>query len=153
MEAPIPKKCFYAWRSILQSREVIEKCAIWRVRSGHGIDVWKHRWLLDTTYNKIVSPQVESSITRVSELFYPNTRTWDPGKLKEVFYPWVAELVRRIQVSEGCDEDLLVWPLMADGTYSVRSAYRFLASAETSTHPSSSLSLEQQSLWKKNLED
>ena len=52
----IPQKCSYAWRSILQAREVIEKCAIWRVGSGHAIEVWKHRWLPDPTYNKIISP-------------------------------------------------------------------------------------------------
>ena len=93
MEAPIPQKCPYAWQSILQ---VIEKCAIWQVGSGYEIEVWKHRWLPDPTYKKIVSPQGESTITRVCELFYPNTRIWDPGKLEESFYPWEAELVSRI---------------------------------------------------------
>ena len=29
MEALVPQKCSYAWWSILQAREVIEKCAIW----------------------------------------------------------------------------------------------------------------------------
>ncbi|XP_030928675.1 uncharacterized protein LOC115954851 [Quercus lobata] len=94
MDASVPQKCSYAWRSILQAREVIEKCAIWRVGSGHGIDVWKHRWLPNPTYNKIVSPRRESSVSRVSELFYPNTRIWDPGKLEENFYPWEAEMKR-----------------------------------------------------------
>ena len=54
------------------------------------------------------------------------------------FYPWEANMVIRIQVSEACDEDLLVWPLTADGSYSVRSAYCLLASAEASIAPSSS---------------
>ena len=54
------------------------------------------------------------------------------------FYPWEADMVRRIQVSEACDEDLLVWPLTADGSYSVRSAYCLLASVEASIAPSSS---------------
>ncbi|XP_050267990.1 uncharacterized protein LOC126712626 [Quercus robur] len=94
MDASVPQKCSYAWRSILQAREVIEKCAIWRVGSGHGIDVWKHRWLPNPTYNKIVSPRRESSVSRVSELFYPNIRIWDPGKLEENFYPWEAEMKR-----------------------------------------------------------
>ena len=54
------------------------------------------------------------------------------------FYPWEADMVSRIQVSEACDEDLLVWPLTANGSYSVRSAYCLLASAEASIAPSSS---------------
>ena len=43
-------------------------------------------------------------------MFYPNTQIWDPGKLEENFYPWEAEMVSRIQVSDGSAEDLLVWP-------------------------------------------
>lgn len=92
----------------MQAREVIKKCAIWRVGSGQRIDVWKHRWLPNPSYNKIVSPRVEIAITRVSELFYPNTRIWDPGTLAETFYPWEATMVSRIHVTGGCDEDLLV---------------------------------------------
>ncbi|KAL0000585.1 hypothetical protein SO802_014366 [Lithocarpus litseifolius] len=92
------------------------------------IDVWKHRWLPNPTYNKIVSPRRESSVSRVSDLFYPDTRIWDLGKLKENFYQWEAEMVSQIQVSDGSAEDLLVWPLTPDGSFSVRSAYRFLAS-------------------------
>ena len=72
LAALVPQKCSYAWRSILQAQEVIEKCAIWRVGSGHAIEVWNHRWLPDPTYNKIISPLGES-ITQVSELFYLNT--------------------------------------------------------------------------------
>ena len=85
--------------------------------------MWKHRWLPDPTNNKIVSPKGESFVSPVSELFYPKTRTWDPSKLEETFYPWEAKLVSQIQVGEGSAEDLLVRPLTVDGSYSVRSAY------------------------------
>ena len=85
--------------------------------------MWKYRWLPDPTNNKIVSPKGESFVSRVNELFYPKTRTWDPSKLEETFYPWEAKLVSQIQVGEGSAEDLLVWPLTVDGSYSVRSAY------------------------------
>ena len=61
-----------------------------------------------------------------SDLFYQNTRTWDLGKLEEMFYLWEAELVNQILVGEGSAEDFLVWPLTADGSYSVWSAYCFL---------------------------
>ena len=45
-------------------------------------------------------------------------------------------------MGEGCNEDLLVWPLIADGAYSVRSAYCLLASAEANNSPSSSTGIE-----------
>nr|POF09032.1 hypothetical protein CFP56_14973 [Quercus suber] len=107
-----------------------------------------HRWLPNLNYNKIISPRRESSVSRVSDLFYPDTRIWDPGKLEENFYPWEAELISRIQVSDGNAEDLLVWPLTSDGSFSVRSANRFLALADFSSQPSSSSGIEQQNFWK-----
>ena len=140
--APIHPKCSYAWRSILQAREVIKNGAIWQVRSDQMIDVWKHRWLPDPSYNKIVSPRANSTVNLVSELFNSNTRIWDPGKLESNFYPWEANVVNKIQVSEACDEDFLVWPLIMDGSYSVRSVYCLLASTEASIAPSSSTPTE-----------
>lgn len=145
---PIDPKCSYAWRCILQAREFIEKGAFQQVGSGQMIDVWKHRWLPDPSHNKIVSPRANSTINWVSELFYSNTRIWDPGKLESNFYPQEADMVSRIQVSEVWDEDLLVWPLTTDGSYSVRRAYCLLALIEASTTLSSSTPTKQRSLWK-----
>ena len=39
LDAPIHLKCSYAWKSILQACEVINKGAIWRVGNGQMIDV------------------------------------------------------------------------------------------------------------------
>ena len=63
LEAPIHPKCSYAWRSILQARDVINKGAMWRVGNGELIDVWKHQWLLDPSCSKIVSPRAGSPVT------------------------------------------------------------------------------------------
>ena len=35
-----------------------------------------------------------SAVVKVSELFYPNFRVWDPGKLAACFLPWEAKKVR-----------------------------------------------------------
>ena len=94
---------------------VINKGAIWRVGNGELIDVRKHQWLPDLACSKIVSPRASSLVNQVCDLFYPNTRIWDPGKLDGCFSPWEAELVGRIPVNEGWDEDILIWPLTLDG--------------------------------------
>ena len=41
-EALVHPKCSYAWRSILQARDVINQGAIWRVGSDQLIDIWNH---------------------------------------------------------------------------------------------------------------
>ena len=149
LEAPVHPRCSYAWRSILQARDVIEKGAIWRVGNGQLIDVWQHRWLPNPNHSKIISPKASSSVHRVYDLFLFDTRIWDPSCLACCFLPWEAGMVRRIQVYEEGVEDTLIWPLTNDGEYSVRSAYRMLVSAEALLMPSSS-SLDNNGLvWKK----
>jgi len=81
LKALVHPKCFYAWRSILQAREVIEKGAIWRVGNGQLIDVWQHRWLPEPNNNKIISPKVNSLVLQVCDLCPLDTRVWDPGRL------------------------------------------------------------------------
>ena len=93
----------------MQAQDVINKEAIWRVgNNGELIDVWKHQWLPDPACSKIISPRASSLVTWVYDLFYPNIRIWDLGKLEGCFLPWEAELMGRIPISEGWDEDILI---------------------------------------------
>ena len=117
--------------------------------NGELIDIWRHRWLLDLHHSKIISPQANTSINRVSELFVPHTKTWDPGKLALCFLPLEAEIVSQIQVCTVREEDVLIWPLTADDEYSVSSAYHFLVAAEECLVPSSSLLAQDHAVWKK----
>ncbi|XP_030958481.1 uncharacterized protein LOC115980358 [Quercus lobata] len=86
-----------AKQSILTTRGVIEKGAIWRVGSGQMIDVWHHRWLPDLNHSKIISPYTNNDVSWMCDLFLPSTRTWDPGRLASCFLPWEADMVRKIQ--------------------------------------------------------
>ena len=54
-------------------------------------------------------------MNRVSDLFYTNTRIWDPGRLKSNFYRWEAEMVSKIHASEAWANDILIWPLTSNG--------------------------------------
>lgn len=143
LDAPVHPKCSYAWRSISQAREVIDRGAIWRVGDGQKIEVWKQRWLPDPTYSRIVSPRAGSSVVRVCDLFHA------VGRLESCLLPWEADMVRWIHVSDAWTEDILIWPLTTDGEYSVRSAYRMLVEADGQALPSSSSSNNYQTFWKK----
>lgn len=123
--------------------------AIWRVGNRELIDIWRHRWLPDLTHSKIISPRANASVNRVCELFVPNTKIWDPGKLAFCFLPWEAEIVSQIQVFTDGEEDVLVWPLTADGGYSFRSAYHLLVAAEDCLVPSLSSLAHDHAIWKK----
>nr|POE84325.1 hypothetical protein CFP56_60548 [Quercus suber] len=94
-------------------------------------------------------PQTKSSVHQVCDLFFLDTRVWDPGRLESCLILWEADLVKRIQVCEDGAEDTLIWPLISDRDYSVRSAYRMLISVESILLPSSSVSGSNGLVWKK----
>ena len=84
-DAAVPAKCSYAWRSILQAREVVQKGAIWRAGDGLSIKVWEHRWLPNPAHSKILSPRLNSAISQVSELLLPNAQSWNVDLIDHTF--------------------------------------------------------------------
>ena len=136
---------------MLQSREVIHKGAVWRVGDGRKIDIWSHSWLSDVGQSIVISPRIDAGAVKVCDLFYPNSKLWHPGLIQQIFHPWEAEKILKIHVSEVSSEDTLVWPLSQDGDYSVKSAYRLLATEATNGLLSSSggaCSLLWKRIWK-----
>ena len=53
----------------------------------------------------------------ISNLFFTGTRRWDEELFDCNFYPWEAEVINGIHVSQVVDMDMLVWPLTPDGMY------------------------------------
>ena len=121
---------------------------MWRVGDGCSIDIWGHRWLSDQANSTIISRRNNSTVRHVKGLFYPGTRIWDLRLLERMFVPWEVELIKLILVSEGCVEDLLIWPLTLDENYSVQSAYRMLVEEASSQDLGSSSMEGSQKVWK-----
>ena len=113
----------FAWRSILQAREVILKGARWRIGDGASINIWKHRWLDSSGGGQIVSLQLDSSLITIKDLFIPHTKIWNKELINQNFLPWEAESIQSILVSFYPMEDLLIWPRTTDGSYSIKGAY------------------------------
>ena len=148
MEAPIHPRCSFAWRSIFQARDVINKGAVWRVGNGESIKIWEHNWLPDHSNSKVVSPRTNTNTLFVKDLFLEGRRVWDPGLVERIFLPWEAELIQRIPVNEEYVEDLLIWPLTPTGDYSVRSAYQMLETNARRLNSGSSSPDGQSKVWK-----
>ena len=98
--------------------------------------------------SKVVSSRSNSHVTWVSELFLPNSKSWDVELLNNIFYPWEAEEISRIHVSPYCQIDAYVWPLTLNGDYSVRSAYKMLVSEVMASVQASSSTDNSAKVWK-----
>ena len=46
-------------------------------------------------------PKIDVELYRVCDLFYPGTKIWNMEVLQNSFYPWEAEVIRKIYVSEA----------------------------------------------------
>uniref|UniRef100_A0A2N9F4S3 RNase H type-1 domain-containing protein n=1 Tax=Fagus sylvatica TaxID=28930 RepID=A0A2N9F4S3_FAGSY len=56
LEAGVPGNASYIWRSICDSKEVLQRGLRWRVGSGERIRIWKDRWLPSSSTYKVISP-------------------------------------------------------------------------------------------------
>ena len=77
-----------------------KKGAVWRVGDGRKIDIWSHSWLPDVGQSKVILPRIGAGAEKVCDLFYPNSKIWDPGLIQHILYPWEAEKILKIHVNE-----------------------------------------------------
>ena len=97
---------------------------------GRDIKIWSDHWSPFDGGGRILSSQRDLSVNMVHDLLLPGTNLWNEELLELNFYPWEAEAIKNIHVSNHEAADALIWPYTADGVYSVRSASRLLAATQ-----------------------
>ena len=129
---------------------IIGRGAKWRVGNGESIKIWGDNWL-PTTSNLGVHGPLKAGFQDaiVSALIDPFSRTWDPHVLASALSPTEAELVQKISLRRGHAEDVLFWPYVQLGQYTVKSGYFFLKSELRSTPTTDNLpSIQPKPPWK-----
>ena len=139
----------FAWKSILKGREVIKKGVQWRVGTGSLIRIYHENWLPDLYSKSVVSPRdFLGSDARVSVLIDNDHRCWMKETIDNIFLPHEAALILSIPLSLRTCEDQFFWPHNPDGSYFVRSGYRWLMEEELKEEPSTSDLSTTRSIWK-----
>ena len=95
----------------------------------------------------MLSPQWDSSLQMVRDLFLPGSRIWNEELIDQCFYPWEAEIIKGIPISKYAAVDALIWPQSSNREYTVRSAYKLLARLQRQGQVSSSNVEVGKSLW------
>ena len=70
LEVSVHPRSSFAWRTILQARDVINKGVICKVGDEGSIKIWEHNWLQDPSNSKVVSPLNNTNVLYVKELFF-----------------------------------------------------------------------------------
>lgn len=150
MEAKDSQMGSQAWRSILKGRDVIKQGARWRIGNGNSVNVWFKNWLPSLSYPKILSPLIDDAqeIT-VNSFINPFTRQREVGLLNSSFSPTKVELIKKILLSNHFIEDVLFWPYVQSGVYSIKSGYQFLKGQQSQPQVPQDVSAQPQNFWRK----
>lgn len=147
MEAKKGSRASWAWASLLEGRDVILKGARWQIMGGQEVRFWRDNWVSGLPAGHPSPPLLAEANDdyRVVEFIDPISREWKMDLLSDLVPETVCGAISQIHVGHFLSPDNLVWPLERNGSYSVKSGYRWCKNRlPQSSHdrPSSSRSID-----------
>ena len=138
----------FAWKSILWSRDLIEKGSFWRIGNGKSVKIFKDAWL-PSPDGRINSPALYLSPESTGDsLINVALGWWNINLIDLCFYPPEATLIKSLPLCSIPLPDTLVWRAEKSGCYSVKLGYKLLCNFPffDSNRPQGSDSMK--CLWK-----
>ena len=114
----------FAWRSILQGREVLRRGLRWKVGNGCDIKIYTDRWMPRPTSFTIYAPPILGMECRVSKLICQLSRNWKTQLVQQSFYEHDAETILSIPLSARLPVDRMMWHFERSGIYTIKSGYK-----------------------------
>lgn len=127
LEAKLGNNHSYAWKSLMETKEVILQCCRRRIRNGQNTKIWQIPWLPCTINGFITSDMPELlNDAHVSCLVDETNRSWDEDVLKDIFNERDNKLIQQIPVPLRDREDSWYWCSDDKGKFTVKNCYRRL---------------------------
>ena len=128
-----------SWRDIQSSRNLILNHSTFMVGDGSSISILEDKW---GQFSGSLTPKPPRFIENqhVNFLFNSQSRTWDRGKINTIFEEESARKIFSTKIRPHPYKDKLVWTPTKQGIFSVKSAYKVIATQQTGT---------QDPIWKK----
>ena len=109
----------------MTAQMIVQQGLRWQIGNGLNVQVWKDKWLPNSSTYKVVSPRLDSSLAlRVSNLIDLDNRCWKVDLLQQMFLPVEVEEIRSIPLSNTLPPDKQIWTGTSNGLFTVRSAYK-----------------------------
>ncbi|XP_010472251.1 PREDICTED: uncharacterized protein LOC104751896 [Camelina sativa] len=113
----------YAWRSILQGRDLLKKGLLKVIGDGSNTLVWQEKWIQEEHPRAPYRAQIFFDVRlKVSDLRDPSTGHWDVSKIENLFPPGDANRILAMKLAVG-QPDRFIWPYNKAGAYTVKSGY------------------------------
>lgn len=82
LHASPPSYCSHGWRGIIIGRDLLKHHIGWTIGDGESVSVWRDPWLSTSMIKCPIGPATrDTKFIKVAELFLPNEKDWDAGKV------------------------------------------------------------------------
>ncbi|XP_062013785.1 uncharacterized protein LOC133730151 [Rosa rugosa] len=144
-EAELGSQPSFAWRSILQGRDILKAGIKRHIGNGLSTNIWRDPWLMGEDLGAYFS----SRATFVADLFI-SPGVWNVTLLSELFPAYIVQKILTLPLSPRVHEDRWIWGADKKGQFTVKSAYhvarnRILDDVSSISNPSATLWRQ---LWK-----
>lgn len=138
----------FAWRSIWNSKHVLQEGLLWRIGDGTQVKIWRDRWIPSTNSHIIQSPShVLRHDAKVCEIIDADTKWWNIPLIEQIFPVEIVEQICSIPISPLEMQDRLVWAGTSTRHFSVRSTYHLEREQQARLLGSCSDSSLSSSMW------
>ncbi|XP_075480607.1 uncharacterized protein LOC142521262 [Primulina tabacum] len=112
----------FIWRSLVWSREILDKGLIWRVGNGHSIRIFEDNWVPGLTSKLCIPNETWQNDAKVESLIINGV--WDTSAILHNFNPFIAEKIIQTPLLAQHTGDTRFWRFDTKGHYSARDGYR-----------------------------
>ena len=124
LDAQLGKKPSFAWRSIMVAKNVLIDGLRWSIGDGESIHIQNEKWHPTPETFKVMSPRrIIDGREHVLALIGREMGCWKSKLTKELFLPHEANSILAIPLTQVQVPDSLVQTVIANGVFSIRSAY------------------------------
>lgn len=102
MESNLGRRPSYAWRSIWNAKQLLQKGLIWKVGNGAQIRIWGDKWINSThTHTHMIQApiQILDREAQVNEIINQEANWWNVPLIKSIFPTDVAEQICSMAIS------------------------------------------------------
>nr|DAD41264.1 TPA_asm: hypothetical protein HUJ06_015587 [Nelumbo nucifera] len=99
LNAKARRGCSLGWKNICMGKKILTKGVYWKVGNGNNIKIWLDPWIPSITGFKIpLNCPHNCNLEVVADLIDPNTKNWNPGIIRNLFPPPIAEAILKIYI-------------------------------------------------------
>nr|XP_027102990.1 uncharacterized protein LOC113724267 [Coffea arabica] len=110
------------WRSLLSSKELLQRGIRKTVGDGRTINIWEDNWIPDMENGRIRTRKPQHcQLKSVHELMKDGR--WNEDLMSTYFEEEDCSKIKKIPISERGDKDRLVWVFSSAGQYTVKNGY------------------------------